>query len=112
MFLPKLGFLFSFLFGDDDITDLTGDMCSDPASDPASDDPPRLKIAAIQTPNCERSVSYDVDWDGVEAAPDPSLAAVKFLKLYTPRDRWSTPPGGEPCGGVKTQSASSTVRAS
>ena len=63
---------------DDDTTDLTGDMFSDPTSDPASD-PPTRKVAALQT--AKGSVSYDVDWDGIEAAPGPCLAALKLLHV-------------------------------
>ena len=57
---------------DDDITDLTGDMVSDPASGP---------ISNLPSQTAKGSVSYDVDWDGIEAAPDPCLAAVKLLHV-------------------------------
>ena len=58
---------------DDDATDLSGDPTG-----PAFDSPKRT-TAAITTAEC--SIDYSMDWDGVEGAADPCLAAVELLNV-------------------------------
>ena len=71
-------------------------MFSDPPSDPISD-PPTRKVAAIQT--AKGPASYDVDWDGIEAAHAPCLATVKLL--HVARQTVGTSRWCETCGGLK-----------
>ena len=61
----------------DEITDLTSGMFSDPTG-PLSD-PPTRKTTAIRT--AKGLVNCNVDWDGVEGAAEPCLAAVKLLHV-------------------------------
>jgi hypothetical protein len=58
---------------DDDVTDLTGDPTG-----PASDSPKRT-TAAITTAKC--LIDYNLDWDGLEGAAGPCLAAVALLHV-------------------------------
>ena len=49
-------------------------LCCGPAADS-----PKRTTAAITTAKC--SIDYNVDWDGVEGAADPFLAAVERLHI-------------------------------
>ena len=62
---------------DDEITDLTSDVSSDPI-DPISD-PPARRTAATRT--AKGLINCNVDWNGVENAADPCLAAVRLLHI-------------------------------
>ena len=57
---------------DGDEVDLVGGLTEPP-------DSPTSTTATITT--VERPVDYHVDWDGVESASDPCLAAVKLLQV-------------------------------
>ena len=52
-------------------------MVSDPTG--SVSDPPTRRTAAIRTEKC--LISYNLDWDGVEGAADPCLAAVELLHV-------------------------------
>ena len=60
---------------DNGITDLTSDVFPDPTG--LVSDPPTRRTAAIRTEKC--LISYNLDWDEVEGAADPCLAAMKLL---------------------------------
>ena len=62
---------------DDEDTDLTSGVFSGPTG-PTSD-PPTRRTAAIRT--AKGSIDYNVDWNGVEGAANPCLAAVELLHI-------------------------------
>ena len=69
---------------EDDIADLTGSTAEQPDS---------LTCETATVTTAERTVDYDVDWDGIERSSDPCLLAVELLhtaRATVGTSRWWT----------------------